>query len=385
MRILFGTWGSAGDLFPLIPVAQAAQSEGHQILFAVPRMQGLYLRALGINTAAIGSGLESKVAGDPSAVSKRFGGWSSWRTLWQRYVAGDLADSIAGAERAIEMFEPHLIVTTTFATAMRVAADRCGVPRVNVSIYPQHARLSGHRHFARSYIEALAHEVSSEAGSSLTDSLTWGIDESMVWLHDPLLLSELDIGLGAVAGFTSWDAAVGSSGALDVAQQFLAAGAPPVLITLGSFIGFHRADLLTEVVEAVVGAGDRCLVLGGPRNFGDSWSRADVCAIPFTPLAPLIGGCRYAVHHGGIGTTFAVFRAGLSAIVLPQAYDQFFNAWLIEQRGFGFDASQRSIRDAVDLLDANAQAVGDGVAALASRLVPPEQAARNAVAMLTSV
>jgi UDP:flavonoid glycosyltransferase YjiC (YdhE family) len=53
-RVLISTFGSAGDLLPLIPLAHQLATRDHEVVFAVPRSLGLYLRTLGQRAFAFG-------------------------------------------------------------------------------------------------------------------------------------------------------------------------------------------------------------------------------------------------------------------------------------------------------------------------------------------
>lgn len=383
MRILFSSWGSAGDLFPLIPIARAAESDGHRVHFLVPRALGLYLRALGIRASTMGSGTEVKAVSDPAAFSSRFDGWSAWRTTWVKYLAPELSQTVAAAERAIDSFDPDVVVTTTFATAARIAAVNRHVAHVTTSIYPQHKRLVDRtgRRFALRYVAQVARETALRGGDTWA-SIAWGVDANTLWLHDRALLGPHLDAASRIVGFPYWDGAVEASGAGDEAQTFIRRGEPPFLVTLGSFIGLHRRDVLEVAVDAVVASGRRCLVVGAPREAALGVPRGWACAVPFTPLSTLVAACPLVIHHGGIGTMFGVLRAGRPAVIVPQAYDQFFNAQLIDISGTGIDASRSTIGVAIDSgVDRQAEMT---VASeqLSRKLVEPTRAAADALARI---
>ncbi|RDK07602.1 glycosyltransferase [Cupriavidus lacunae] len=105
-------------------------------------------------------------------------------------------------------------------------------------------------------------------------------------------------------------------------RDFLAAGLAPLYIGFGSMAGFDRNRVVTALVQAVDGR--RALFYPG-------WSGIDVGALPSnfhvvgaTPHDWLLPRVAAAIHHGGAGTTHAAAAAGVPAIVLPFAGDQFF-------------------------------------------------------------
>ncbi|WP_037025275.1 glycosyltransferase [Cupriavidus sp. GA3-3] len=105
-------------------------------------------------------------------------------------------------------------------------------------------------------------------------------------------------------------------------RDFLAAGEAPLYIGFGSMAGFDRHKVVTALVQAADGR--RALFYPG-------WSGIDVAALPSsfhvvgaTPHDWLLPRVSVTIHHGGAGTTHAAAAAGVPAIVLPFAGDQFF-------------------------------------------------------------
>jgi UDP:flavonoid glycosyltransferase YjiC (YdhE family) len=84
--------------------------------------------------------------------------------------------------------------------------------------------------------------------------------------------------------------------------------------------------------------------------------------------------CALVVHHGGAGTSWATLAAGLPAICLPQAGDQFRNAELLARAGTCLvvqpdDAGRESLGETLT------QALGDCSMLMAARRAQEENAA----------
>lgn len=107
-----------------------------------------------------------------------------------------------------------------------------------------------------------------------------------------------------------------------------------------------------------------------------------MCFIGFAPLSQIIPDCGYVVHHGGIGTTFATLIAGKPAIVMPQAYDQFFNATLIDRWGAGIDQMRVGLDTALTELRSRT-ILEDRAQSLAKELRTPQQAAKVVLDRIT--
>ena len=106
----------------------------------------------------------------------------------------------------------------------------------------------------------------------------------------------------AVTGFTIWDGPAGHQLPDDIAS-FLAAGEPPVLVTLGSSASSSLHELFEVVADGLDRLGLRGLFLvGADSNIrGSLASRSDVWS--FASLVPLLRHCRAVVHSGAHGTS----------------------------------------------------------------------------------
>jgi sterol 3beta-glucosyltransferase len=106
--------------------------------------------------------------------------------------------------------------------------------------------------------------------------------------------------------------------------EFLDAGSPPILMSLGSMelMAPERArDLLASSARA---AKVRAIVQ--TKRAREEGRDGDVFFAPWIPHRRIVGRCAAIVHHGGAGTTHAAARAGLPSVVLP---------FIIEQRLWG--------------------------------------------------
>ncbi len=105
--------------------------------------------------------------------------------------------------------------------------------------------------------------------------------------------------------------------------DFLAAGAPPVVITFGSILGGREPNQMTQLlVDALAQSGQRGLIYRGWGDLGNIELSSTVLAIDATPHDWLFARAAAVVHHGGAGTTAATLRAGLPSVVVPVFGDQ---------------------------------------------------------------
>ena len=129
----------------------------------------------------------------------------------------------------------------------------------------------------------------------------------------------------------------------DAVQAFLADGAAPVVVTLGTFQR-HGGAMLAQVARAARAVGRRTVVLAADREQLPLPPAADLLWQPYLPLHSLLPHCAVLVHHGGIGTTAEALRAAVPQLVLPWAFDQFDNAQRVRALGVGLTLPSRRLR-----------------------------------------
>ncbi|WP_326594943.1 glycosyltransferase [Streptomyces sp. NBC_01803] len=133
--------------------------------------------------------------------------------------------------------------------------------------------------------------------------------------------------------------------------EWLAAGEPPAFFGFGSMPVRDVPGTLAVIEKVSRTLGVRALV-------GAGWSAFDIGAGGVDPArVRVVGGfnhdavlprCRFAVHHGGAGTTAASIGAGLPTVVCSVAFDQPFWGRQLERLGVGrtllfTDLSERAL------------------------------------------
>lgn len=116
---------------------------------------------------------------------------------------------------------------------------------------------------------------------------------------------------------------------------FLEAGSPPIYVGFGSMVDVDAEGLTRAVVEAVQSLGERCVLLGGWTQLGDSRLPPGFLRVEEVPHGWLFPRCSVVVHHGGAGTTAAGFRAGVPQVIVPFYFDQPFWGRRVHALGVG--------------------------------------------------
>lgn len=189
-------------------------------------------------------------------------------------------------------------------------------------------------------------------------------------------LGEAGSGAGSAAGLDAW----------------LDAGEPPVYVGFGSMPVTDPTALLAAVDAACAELGVRALVSAGWNDFARTGAvvpdERRVRVTGAVDHAAVLPRCRAAVHHGGAGTTAAVLRAGLPAVVGWYSADQPMWGELLRGAGVGVARRASALAQPGVLAGALSEVLDDATAAraraLGSRLVPPERAVAAAADAVTS-
>ncbi|MDT3398656.1 glycosyltransferase [Streptomyces sp. B1866] len=149
---------------------------------------------------------------------------------------------------------------------------------------------------------------------------------------------------------------------------FLDAGEPPVYVGFGS-MPMHDATDAARVAVGAVRAQGRRLVIG--RGWADLTlidGQDDCIAVREANHQALFGRVAAVVHHGGAGTTTTAARAGAPQVVVPQVADQPY--WSGRVAGLGIGAAHDGPVPTTESLSA----------ALTTALAPETRARARAVA-----
>lgn len=114
-------------------------------------------------------------------------------------------------------------------------------------------------------------------------------------------------------------------------EAFLAAGEPPMYVGFGSMAGFDRRVMLDTIVAAL--RGRRALFYPGWSGIAADALPANFHVIGAVPHDRLFPRCALVVHHGGAGTSHTAAAAGVPSVVVPFAGDQSFWADRLARAG----------------------------------------------------
>ncbi len=116
-------------------------------------------------------------------------------------------------------------------------------------------------------------------------------------------------------------------------QEFLDAGEPPIVFTLGSAAVMDAGDFFEQSIEAAKLLNKRAIMLYGVFNQPPKGLDEKRVAFDYAPYSRIFPCAGVVVHQGGVGTTAQVLRAGVPALMMPYSHDQPDNAARCERLG----------------------------------------------------
>jgi UDP:flavonoid glycosyltransferase YjiC (YdhE family) len=106
--------------------------------------------------------------------------------------------------------------------------------------------------------------------------------------------------------------------------DFLADGSPPIVITFGSMGGSKGRETTEILIDAVKMTKQRAIIQAGWGLLGAQDAGEDIFCTEYVPHQWLFPKARCVVHHGGAGTTASVCSAKVPSVVVPHIADQFY-------------------------------------------------------------
>ncbi len=385
------TIGSAGDLFPFMRVALALREAGHRVSMLGPVQHAPFVEPTGL--AFHGLPADEAVLDHPDLWHPTRGLAVVWRAT--RPAMAQIPAFVAALprdQRIVLLAHPLALPEADLCRAQRpglkVAAiylAPSNLPTVHDPLMlgpypvPRWVPLGARRWLWRGIGKALIDPVSlpdvnaARAAhglapvASLIDHIVQVPDLSVTLFPEWFAPTQPDWPQPLVrAGFPLFDPSPQAELSPQVAR-FLEEGGKPVVFTPGTG-NRQAAHYFRCALDACALRGLRAILLTPHREQLPAHLPTPVLWQDYVPLRALLPHVAALVHHGGIGTTAEVLRAGTPQLVVPLAHDQFDNAARVGALGAG--ASVHAARlDAARLGKALDRTMSPRVAARARELV----------------
>lgn len=357
MKIGMQTWGSTGDVNPMLALAAGLSAAGHRVTLVVTGMQRIdyapLARRLGITIHEVGR------IGESDEALNRIGNriFAERDPLRQLRLMNDelfepnvaaMYDAARGLCEENELIVGHFLCHPT-----QLAAERATLPYLTLTLNPS---AIPSRHTAPNPLPSLVGPLNALlwrlASGMINRALLPAINrlrrrEGSVPLSsyreawESPLTNLIAVSPTLAPPAPDWAERQRVCGALELPRaglewamprgltDFLAAGAPPLYITFGSMLGVARPSRELEegtqrMVESVRTAGCRAIIHSHWEAVNEVAADETIYPIGRAPHDRLFPHCAAILHHGGAGTTHTALRAGRPSIVIPHLLDQFY-------------------------------------------------------------
>jgi rhamnosyltransferase subunit B len=358
-RIVLSTFGSFGDIHPYIAVALELQRRGHTPVIATSEVYREKMDAAGLDFYPVRPDMPGM--DDPDEVAR---------------VVGPVMDPKKGPEAIGNLIIPHLrdiyadldaategadlLLTHPLPFAGTIVAQKKKLPWISSVLAPA-SFLSAYDPIVPPQWPWLYHlmRLTPWVGKGVMALATIKLDQ----MSKPVYDLRLQLGLPrgeqplikgqhsptkvlalfskvmakpqpdwpahtVTTGFPFYDRRdyFGETEVAKELMEFLDAGPPPIIFTLGSSAIWVAQNFYLDSIAAAEALGRRALLLiGNARNLPRGPLPDGVAAFEYAPYSQVLPRACAIVHQGGVGTTGQGLRSGKPVLVVPHAHDQFDN------------------------------------------------------------
>ena len=356
MKIVLATFGSRGDVQPILAFSLALKSAGHDVLLAAPPEKAEWAEQLGCPFHPLGGDVTAFIDGMRDAHSLcsalRFISYLRKEMISQFDIFPKI---IAGAD---------LVVGSSLVFALSTVAESMGIVYRYIAFTPQllpsgdHPFMACKHHGLPRWYNRMTWRVAKMFDQF---NLTWLINKKRkqlglkpmqdAWLH--ILSQHVIVASDKVISKVPQDVepAFTQTGYMHLDQQdrhvpeleaFLSAGPPPVYAGFGSMPKQDQASNVPMIVHAVRSVGKRVVIAkfwDEPSKFSNSDDTFFIKGYPHLKLFPHMAA---VIHHGGAGTTASSAISGVPQIIVSHILDQYYWGHQVYQSHLGSKPIWRS-------------------------------------------
>lgn len=359
-RVVLTTIGSLGDLHPYMALALELRKRGYEVVIATSELYRFKVQAEGIEFYPVRPNLSFNKETVRRAMDPNEGA----KYIHFELVLPHLRDSYEDLMNAVEGAD--LLITHPLILAAPLVAAKTGIHWVSTILAPVL--------ITSAYDSLFLSNPSNQVDSQIINPLINGV---LIWLgklifhswNDPVRQFRAELGLQAgedplfegkyspelvlalfsgvfakrqpdwskqihITGFTFYDCQGGTCLCPELAQ-FLDAGSPPIVFTLGSAAVHDAGDFYIESAIAAKQLGHRAVLLMGENkhNFPQNLLSENIAAFDYAPYSLIFPRSIAIVNQGGFGTTAQALRASRPMLIMPYSHDQPNNAARAERLG----------------------------------------------------
>lgn len=359
MRIVINCWGSYGDVFPYVGLAKALQSRGHQPVIATSEGYRDTVEQAGIEHATVGPSVDPT---DRELVARVMHPARGSEVIVRELLLPHLERTYEELRHAAASAD--LLVSHPITYAAPVFAEREKLPwaatvlapmlffsLTDLPVFPQ-LPVSGHARKLGPWVARALVGLARRATSGWCEPIRQfraklGLPRGAHPMFEGQFSPYLNLALFSrvlaepqpdwpahvrTTGFVFYNGPGGLSREL---EEFLAAGPPPVVFTLGTSAVGAAGRFYHESAEAAAKLGVRAVLLTGgfAQNRPEESLSKDIMAVDHAPHQQLMPRASAIVHQGGVGTLGQALRSGHPMLVVPHGHDQPDNAFRARRLG----------------------------------------------------
>ncbi|HTW81689.1 MAG TPA: glycosyltransferase [Terracidiphilus sp.] len=364
MRIVLSNIGTFGDINPLIAIALELKRRGHTPVMTLPNVYRPRIEPLKLEFHAIRPDIDPQ---NTMLVEMIYDVNKGTETGLRKFLFPVLRETYADLlDAATRPVRADLMLLGELNYAGPIVAEATGIPWASYVLapfsffsafdppvlppYPRLARADKAPGMGRA-MRRLARFVTRKWPEPIWElrrelGLPKGPNPIFDAKHSPnLVLALFSRVLGVeqkdwppnvlISGFCFYDAHLGNLALQSELEEFLNAGDPPIVFTLGSAAVLAAGQFYEISAQAAKLLGTRAVLLIGddPRNRPTQPLPDSICVVQYAPYSVLFPRVELVVHQGGVGTTAQCLRAGRPMLIMPYSHDQPDNARRMRRLG----------------------------------------------------
>jgi sterol 3beta-glucosyltransferase len=359
MKIGIQTWGSNGDIRPMLALADGLQKAGHQVTLVVSSIDNHSYHRICEQMRIVYRQMPEHIDFNMQDFAQR-----SFRMHPLQWLRALLDEAFFPCEQAVYQAAQQLVADNDYVIGhhflypLKLAALQQQKPFYSVTLC--HAGIPNPNIPPFSFPDLGCH-INKLSWKLLDVLFNWALKKplSRLWLEageiPPAnmlteLLTSQQLNLVAVdplfcPSSKHWQPHHQICGFLNLTEdaqhwtipaklaEFLDNGAPPVYMTFGSLQQAVPDWSMELFLEAVTLAGCRAIIQTSSKRYPADSIIDQVYFIGRHPHQPLFKHCVAIIHHGGAGTTHAATRSGCPSVVVPFMDEQLFWARQLQSLG----------------------------------------------------
>jgi len=359
MKIGIQTWGSNGDIRPMLALADGLQQAGHSVTLVVSSIDNRNYQEICTQLGIGYRQVPEHIDFDMQDFAQR-----SFRMNPLQWLRALLDEAFFPYEQAVYQAalqlvdDSDIVIGHHFLYPLKLAALQQQKPFFSVTLC--HAAIANPAVPPIGFPD-LGRHINQLSWKLLDTVFNWALKKplSRLWLEagetpPDYVLTELltsqQLDLVAVdplfcRPFEQWQPYHRACGFLNLTEdakhwampnrlaEFLNGGAAPVYMTFGSLQQAVPDWSMELFLEAAALAGCRAVIQTSSERYPDGSRSGQVYFIGRHPHQPLFKHCAAVVHHGGAGTTHAATRSGCPSVVVPFMDEQLFWARQLQSLG----------------------------------------------------